>query len=124
MIQVVPHPESKGDPLTILARGYHHARAVVPVVEHSLYALLMQSPLAQDDRVHKLYQSKKGAGSWALYLTDGREFHFRLGSGSDCLDVYDRYRSPKKQVAKLTNGSEARRFFRNLRVAKPLKVAA
>jgi hypothetical protein len=134
MIQVVPHPDSQGDPLTILARGYHHARGVVPVVEHSLYALLMQSSLARDNHVHKLFQSKRGAGSWALYLADGREYHFRAGfskngGGYDCLDVYDRYKSSRyytrKQVAKLTSKSEARRFFRHLRNRQTtLKVAA
>lgn len=67
---------------------------------------------------HVLKQSKRGAESYSLQLSDRREFHFRPGTGghrATTIDVYDRFKNGRL-VAELTNHDDVWEFFDGLSV--------
>ncbi len=82
--------------------------------------LLLGCPLAEDDHAHVLKQSRPGAESYGLHLTDGREFHFRPhppGHGATSISVYDRYKHGENApLAVLATREDIWEFFGALQV--------
>ena len=94
-----------------------HTPGTVPLVLESAVTLLLGCPLARDEEVHRLRQSRPGAESYGLYLADGRQFHFRprpYGHNATSLHVFDRYRSGKL-LAELDNREQIWKFFASLK---------
>jgi hypothetical protein len=107
------------DPGVVSRRLQHHGERLRPIITACLYALVLESDLARDGEVHFLYQSRGGPGSFGLYLSDGRQFHFRLrwlAGTVPYLAVLDAMQNGN-EVARITRESQARRFMRRLRVA-------
>jgi hypothetical protein len=80
----------------------------VPLILEAAVSLLLACPLARDESVHRLKQSRPGPESYGLYLNDGRQFHFRPGPEghqATSLHGFDSYRQGKL-VTKL-DGHEA-----------------
>jgi hypothetical protein len=80
--------------------------------------MLLGCPLARDKNVHVLKQSRRGAESYSLQLSDGRQFHFRPhppGHDATSISVYDRYRNGK-EIAVLTSNKDVWHFFEHLAV--------
>ena len=113
------------DPGVVSRRLVHHGEKLRPLIDACVYSLLLESDLARDDEVHILRQSKKGPGSFGLYLSDGRQFHFRLRFRQGhipYMSVLDAFQDGT-EVAKFTQESQARRFMRTLTVRKAARAA-
>lgn len=105
------------DTVAAIKRARDHTPATVPLVLESAVTLLLGCPLARDDRVHRLRQSRPGAESYGLYLEDGREFHFRPrphGHDATSLHVFDSYRNGKL-LAELDSREDIWQFFASLK---------
>ena len=107
------------NPDTLPNRVACHAQAAAPLVIACFENLLLRCPLAFDRNEHVVRQSKPGALSFGLYLSDGRQFHFRgfKAEAYAVIHVYDRWTQPKREVASLRDPDDVRRFFEALRVA-------
>lgn len=103
------------DPGVVARRMRHHAEQYRPLIDALVYGLMFESSLAQDDKVHRLAQSKRGPGSFGLYLADGRQFHFRPHGGTQpWIEVRDSYMHGHTLTV-LKTDAQARRFMRRLR---------
>jgi len=101
-----------------ITRARHHTPGTVPLILEAAISLLLGCPLARDDQIHLLKQSKPGAESYGLHLADGRQYHFRPGSGNhaaESIRVLDRYREGQL-VAELEDRASIWKFFSNLSV--------
>lgn len=99
--------------MAAIKRARDHTPATVPLVLESAVTLLPGCPLARDDKVHRLRQSRPGAESYGLYLADGREFHFRPrphGHDATSLHVFGRYREGEL-LAELDSREDIWKFF-------------
>lgn len=109
------------DTQAAITRARHHTPGTVPLILEVGITLLLGCPLAQDARnVHRLRQSRRGAESYGLYLSDGREYHFRPSGGHDAtsISVYDSYRhGDREPTAVLSTPAEIWEFFAGLAVA-------
>lgn len=100
----------------VISRARHHTPGTVSLILESAISLLLGCPLARDNQIHLLRQSKPGAESYGLYLADGRQFHFRPGPGNhaaESIRVLNRYREGQL-IAELNDPASIRRFFANL----------
>jgi hypothetical protein len=99
-----------------ITRARHHTPGAVPLILEVAVTLLLGCPLARDEHVHRLKQSRPGAESYGLYLEDGRQFHFRPGPGdhaAETICVYDRYRTGQL-VVELDSDEAIWEFFGGL----------
>ena len=104
-----------------ITRARHHTPGTVPLILEVAVTLLLGCPLARDERIHRLRQSRPGAESYGLYLEDGRQFHFRPGPGNHgatSICVFDRYRSGQL-VVELENAKAIWEFFEGLTAEGP-----
>jgi len=79
--------------------------------------MLLGCPLARDDEIHRLKQSKPGAESYGLYLADGRQFHFRPrpnGHAATSIHVFDAFQKGAL-VVELDNREAIWQFFAHLK---------
>lgn len=114
------------DPGIVSRRLAHHGEKLRPIIDALVYSLLLESEIARDDNVHVLRQSKNGPGSFGLYLSDGRQFHFRLGwqvGHEPYMTVRDAFQNGT-EVAKFTKESQARWWARTLTLRQAKKRAA
>jgi hypothetical protein len=108
------------DTNAVIKRARDHTHGTVPLILEATMSLLLNCPLARDGHVHVLKQSRPGAMSYGLYLSDSRQYHFRPGEGGHAattIRVYDRYRygtSPPIRV--LASPPEVWEFFEGLTV--------
>jgi hypothetical protein len=112
MIQV----EGPDTPAAI-KRARHHTPKTVPLILEAAVSLLLACPLARDEHVHRLKQSRPGAESYGLYLSDGREFHFRPGPEghkATSLRIFDSYRQGSL-IKKLDSREAIWKFFASLK---------
>lgn len=104
-----------------ITRARHHTPGTVPLILELAITLLLGCPLARDQQVHRLKQSRPGAESYGLYLEDGRQFHFRPGAGNHAaqsIRVFNRYRSGHL-VAELDDAEAVWDFFGGLTANSP-----
>jgi hypothetical protein len=104
------------DTTAAITRARHHTPGTVPLILEVAVTLLLGCPLARDEHVHRLKQSRPGAESYGLYLEDGRQFHFRPGPGNHAaqtIRVYDSYRSGDL-VIELDDAEAVWSFFEGL----------
>lgn len=108
------------NPLAI-RRIEHHVPQLAPLII-ALYTEVLFGWIGQDpDSIHWLRQSRTGLNSWALILSDGREFHFRQGIGvTPSIYVQLSYQGAVKENLKTPD--ECRQFIRKL--PKTIKLAA
>lgn len=107
------------DTTAVIKRARDHTPGTVPLILEAAITLLLDCPLARDHHEHVLSQRKVGAESYALLLTDGRQYHFRAGGGheADTIWVYDRFqRGELDPVAVLSSRESVREFFEGLHV--------
>lgn len=107
------------DPTAVIKRARDHTEGAVPLILEAAVSLLLGCPLARDEHVHLLKQSRPGAESLALYLADEREYHFRPGPGghdATSIHVKDGYMNGKL-VAKLDDAKAIWTFFAGLRLS-------
>lgn len=104
------------DPTAVIKRARDHTQGTVPLILEAAVSLLLNCPLAQDDHVHRLKQSRPGAESLGLYLADGRQYHFRPsgGHGATSILVNNHYQGGKL-VAELKNSESIWEFFASLK---------
>jgi len=110
------------DTTAAIKRARDHTPGTVPLILEAAVSLLLDCPLAQDHKEHVLKQSRPGAMSYGLYLSDGRQYHFRPGnwSGHDAssIFVYNRYMyGDSEPLAVLSTREDVRAFFEGLSVA-------
>ncbi len=108
------------DTTAAIMRARDHTPGTVPLILEAAVTLLLGCPLARDDQVHRLKQSRPGAESYGLYLDDGRQFHFRpwpRGHGATSIRVFDRYKNGQL-VADLDSREAVWHFFAELRSRK------
>jgi hypothetical protein len=106
------------EPTAVIKRARHHTDGTVPMILEAAVSLLLGCPLARDEQVHLLRQSRPGAESLGLYLADGREYHFRPGPGgheATSIQVKDGYRNGKI-VAELDGVEAIWGFFAGLKM--------
>lgn len=106
------------DTRAAIMRARDHTPETVPLILETAVTLLLGCPLACDNRVHRLKQSRRGAESYGLYLDDGRQVHFRPwppGHGATSIRVYDRYKDGEL-VAELDSREAIWHFFAQLKV--------
>lgn len=104
------------DPTAVIKRARHHTKETVPLILEAAISLLLACPLARDEQVHILKQSRRGAESLGLHLADGREYHFRPGPGghgATAIHVKDGYTNGKT-VAELNGDGAIWDFFAGL----------
>jgi hypothetical protein len=107
------------DPTAVIKRARDHTEGTVPLILEAAVSLLLGCPLAQDEHVHTLKQSRPGAESLGLYLNDGRQYHFRPGPGrhaATSIRVSSGYRDGES-LAELDSREAVREFFGGLRAA-------
>lgn len=109
------------DTTAVIRRARDHTRGTVPLILEATMSLLLDCPLARDDHVHVLKQSRPGAMSYGLYLDGGRrQYHFRPGEGGHAatvIRVYDRYKHGSEAPrAVLSSREEVWEFFEGLTV--------
>ncbi len=108
------------DTAAAIKRARHHTHGTVPLILEAAVTLLLGCPLARDRHEHVLRQSRPGAESYSLRLSDGREYHFRPGEpGHDAttIKVYDRYkRGTQPPLAVLASPEQVWEFFERLTV--------
>lgn len=90
----------------------------MPLILEAAVSLLLGCPLAQDERVHLLRQSKSGAESLGLYVDGGPEYHFRPDGGHEATSILvkDSYRNGAL-VAKLDSSEAIWHFFAGLKAS-------
>jgi hypothetical protein len=101
-----------------IMRARDHTQDTVPLILEIAVTLLLGCPLASDDHVHLLKQSGKGAESYSLQTSDGRQYHFRPrphGHDANRIDVFDKYRRGQL-VTTLATRPQIWKFFDNLAV--------
>ncbi len=106
------------DTTAVIKRARDHTPGAVDLILECVMTLLLGCELARDDNVHVLKQSKSGAESYSLKLSDRREFHFRPGTGghgATTIDVYDKFKNGQL-VAEVTNHEDVWEFFDGLSV--------
>jgi hypothetical protein len=104
------------DPTAVIKRARHHTDGTVPLILEAAVSLLLGCPLARDEYVHLLKQSRSGAESLGLYLADGREYHFRPGPGghdATSIHVNSSYQNGRL-VAELDGAEAIWEFFAGL----------
>jgi hypothetical protein len=104
------------DPTAAIKRARHHTPGTVPLILEAAISLLLGCPLAMDEQVHRLRQSRPGAESFGLYLCNGEEFHFRPrphGHDATSIHVFDRYREGER-VTELDSSEAIWEFFAGL----------
>ncbi len=104
------------EPTAVIKRARDHTKGTVPLILEAAVSLLLGCPLARDEQIHLLKQSRPGAESLGLYLADGREYHFRPGPGghgATSIHVKDGYKSGNL-VAKLDDAEAIWTFFAGL----------
>jgi hypothetical protein len=109
------------DTATLIKRTRHHMTTeMLALVQEALCTMMLDCPLQFDDEEHWLRQSRPGAESFGLYLSDGRQFHFRphpKGHDATEIEVRDKY-----QVGTVVNMLSTREdiwtFFESLSVAE------
>jgi hypothetical protein len=107
------------DTRAAIMRARDHTPGTDPLILEVGITLLLGCPLAQDKNVHTLRQSRPGAESYGLYLSDLREYHFRPTGGHDAtsISVYDAYKhGDRDPLAILSTREEIWNFFSNLAV--------
>lgn len=108
------------DTRAAIMRARDHTKRTVPLILEMAVTLLLGCPLARDENVHKLKQSRPGAESYSLQLSDGREYHFRpnpRGHDATSISVYDSYKhGDRDPVAVLSSDPEIWEFFDRLAV--------
>lgn len=104
------------DTIAVIKRARDHTHGTVPLILEAAVTLLLGCPLARDEHVHTLKQSRPGAESYGLHIADGRQFHFRpepKGHDATSIVVRDGYRNGKL-VASLGDRESIWRFFGGL----------
>ena len=106
------------EPTAAIKRARHHTPGTVPVILETAISLLLGCPLARDEHVHRLRQSRPGAESYGLYLEDGRQYHFRPDGGHEAMSILvkDKYRNGAL-VAELDSPEEIWKFFAGLKAS-------
>lgn len=112
------------DTSAAIKRARDHTPGTVPLILEAAVTLLLDCPLAQDWNEHVLKQSRPGAMSYSLQLSDDRQFHFRPGdwSGHDAssIYVYPRYKYGESEpLAVLASREDIWAFFEGLSVEEP-----
>lgn len=115
----------EGDnPTAAIRRTGHHAQHMEPMVGRLMTALLFESPTGRDMNDHVIRQSRNGAASYGLYLSDGQQYHLRPGITNGKIDkvlVYRHYRyqalneRPVYEL-RLAHPGDTRRFARSVKV--------
>ena len=109
------------DTATLIKRTRHHMTPeMLTLVQEALCTMMLDCPLQFDAKEHWLRQSRPGAESFGLYLSDGREFHFRphpKGHEATEIEVRDKYKLGE-QVALLADRDDIWAFFESLFVAE------
>lgn len=98
-------------------RMRHHAEQFRPLINTMQGAILFESKIAKDDKVHRLHQSRSGPGSFGLYVADGREYHFRPAwtngnTNGVAINILDAYKNGKVLFT-LKTEAQVRRFVRH-----------
>jgi hypothetical protein len=62
------------DTVAAIKRARDHTPGTVPLLLEVAVSMLLGCPLARDENVHVLKQSRPGAESYSLRLSDGRQF--------------------------------------------------
>jgi hypothetical protein len=108
------------DTRAAIMRARDHTQKTVPLILEVAVTLLLGCPLAEDDNVHVLKQSRPGAESYGLYLSDDREYHFRphpRGHDATSISVYDTYKhGDRPPVAVFAEPHDIWEFFGDLHV--------
>ena len=107
------------DTVAAIKRARDHTPGTVPLLLEVAVSMLLGCPLARDENVHVLKQSRPGAESYSLRLSDGRQFHFRPhppGHDATSISVYDRYRNGK-EITLLASNQDVWQFFGGLAVS-------
>jgi hypothetical protein len=112
------------DTTAAIKRARDHTPGTVPLILEAAVSLLLDCPLARDFEEHVLKQSRPGAMSYSLRLSDRRQYHFRPGdwTGHDATSiyVYDRYKYGESEPLKvLSSREDVRTFFEGLSVEVP-----
>jgi hypothetical protein len=110
-----------------IMRARDHTPGTVPLVLETAVSLLLDCPLAQDHEEHVLKQSRPGAMSYGLYLSDGRQYHFRPGdwNGHDAssIEIYNRYKhGGSEPMAVLRTREDVWAFFETLSIGESTPV--
>jgi len=107
------------DTATLIKRTRHHMTPeMLALVQEALCTMMLDCPLQFDDQEHELRQSRHGAESFGLYLSDRREFHFRphpKGHDATQIEVRDKYKEATV-VTVLSTREEIWAFFESLAV--------
>ncbi|HSZ15286.1 MAG TPA: hypothetical protein VK790_14725 [Solirubrobacteraceae bacterium] len=107
------------DPVAAIKRARDHTPGTVPLLLEVAVSMLLGCPLARDENVHVLKQSRPGAESYSLQVSDGRQFHFRphpSGHDATSISVYDRYRNGQ-EITVLASNQDVWQFFGDLAVS-------
>lgn len=106
------------DPVAVIKRARDHTEGTVPLILEAAVSLLLNCPLAQDEHVHLLRQSRPGAESLGLHLSDGRQYHFRPSGGHEASSILvkDSY-NHGAMVAELDSPEAVWSFFAGLEVS-------
>ncbi len=104
------------EPVAAIKRARHHTPGTVPQILEIAISLLLGCPLARDEHVHVLKQSRPGAESYGLHLADGRQYHFRPDGGHDATTILvkDKYRNGES-IAELDDSEAIWDFFASLK---------
>ena len=105
------------DPGVLRRPMRHHGEQYRPLIIAITFALLYESKMARDEDQHVLHQSRNGPGSFGLYLSDGRQYHFRA-AGGPAIRVVDAFRNGRL-VAILKTEPQCRAFIRKLSKSIP-----
>jgi hypothetical protein len=107
------------DTATLIKRTRHHMTAeMLALVQEALCTMMIDCPLQFDENVHWLRQSRPGAESFGLYLSDDRQFHFRphpKGHDAIEIEVRDKYQVGNV-VRMLSTRGDIWEFFESLSV--------
>jgi hypothetical protein len=106
------------DTKAAIMRARDHTQDTEPLILEIAVTLLLGCPLARDEHIHYLKQSGKGAESYSLQLSDGRQYHFRprpRGHDADRIDVFDKYQRGRL-VTTLATPPQIWKFFDDLAV--------
>lgn len=104
------------EPVAVIKRARDHTEETVPLILEAAVSLLLGCPLAQDERVHLLRQSKPGAESLGLYVDGGAQYHFRPGPGGHAaasIQVKTAFKNGEALV-ELDSREAVREFFAGL----------
>jgi hypothetical protein len=108
------------DTATLIKRTRHHMTSeMLALVQEALCTMMLDCPLQFDEQEHWLRQSRPGAESFGLHLSDERQFHFRphpKGHEATEIEVRDKYQVGKL-VTVLSTREDIWEFFESLSVA-------